>query len=123
MNNKNNYNHFTRFYPAIRNSLVGLKAAYNNEIAFRQYTWLTIVMLPLAWYLAASLVEFAVLTSTLILILISELLNSAVEAAIDRIGSENHQLSGLAKDLGSAAVFVAIVYFLLVWAFKLISYL
>lgn len=123
MTKNNNLGHFQRLYPAIRNSVKGLKAAYKHEIAFRQYTWLTILLIPMALYLAESLVEFAVLISGLFMILIAELLNSAVEAAIDRIGLEHHELSGRAKDLGSAAVFVAIGYFIIVWGYKLYTFL
>lgn len=110
-----------RFGPATRNSLQGLKAAYKHEIAFRQEVLLFIVLLPVAFYIADSFVEFALLMSGIMGIMITELLNSAVEAAIDRIGLEHHKLSGRAKDLGSAAVFVAICYFLLVWGYKIFT--
>lgn len=113
--------HIERFGPAIVNSWKGLVAAYQYEVAFRQYTWLATVLIPLSIYLAESLVEFAVLISGLFLILIVELLNTAVEATIDRIGLEHHELSGRAKDLGSAAVTVAIIYCAAVWAYKIYS--
>ena len=117
--NKNKYGHLARFGPATKHSLLGFKAAYRYEIAFRQYTWLTIVLLPVSFWLAESLAEFAVLMSGPFLMLIAELLNTAVEAVVDRVGSEHHELSGRAKDLGSAAVFTAIVYFVIVWLYKL----
>ncbi|WP_448212295.1 diacylglycerol kinase [Colwellia sp. MEBiC06753] len=111
--------HIQRFGPAIINSWRGFVAAYRYEIAFRQYTWLSVLLIPLALYIADSLIEFAILVSGLFLILIAELLNTAVEAVVDRIGPEYHELSGRAKDLGSAAVTTAIIYLLLVWIYKL----
>lgn len=121
MSEKNSYGHFQRFGPAIRNSWLGLKAAYKYEIAFRQEVFLFLFLLPVAIFIADGFVEFALLMSGIFGIMIAELLNSAVEAAIDRIGLEHHQLSGRAKDLGSAAVFVAIGYFILVWGYKIIT--
>lgn len=112
------HTHLGRFIPAIKHSLLGLKAAYKYEIAFRQEVFLLIVLLPTAFYLANDFVEFCLLISGIFGILIAELLNSGIEAAIDRISLEQHELSGRAKDLGSAAVFVAILYFLLVWGYK-----
>ena len=121
MTEKNKLGHFQRLGPATRNSWLGLKAAYKYEIAFRQEVFLFAVLLPIAIIIADSFVEFAILISAIMGIMITELLNSAVEAAIDRIGYERHKLSGRAKDLGSAAVFVAICYFVLVWGYKLYS--
>lgn len=123
MRDKNKYGHLQRFGPATRNSLIGLKAAYKYELAFRQEVFLAIVMTPLAAYLADSFTEFALLISGLFAILITELLNSAVEATVDRVGLEHHELSGRAKDIGSAAVFIAIVYFVIVWASKIFTML
>ncbi|GHE96473.1 diacylglycerol kinase [Thalassotalea profundi] len=123
MREKNQYSHIQRFGPATRNSLIGLKAAYKYELAFRQEVFLTIVMTPLAAYLADNFTEFALLISGLFAILITELLNSAVEATVDRVGLEHHELSGRAKDIGSAAVFIAIVYFLIVWLAKIYTML
>lgn len=111
--------HLGRFIPAIKHSILGLKAAYKHEIAFRQEVFLLLILLPIAFYLANDFVEFCLLISGIFGILIAELLNSGIEAAIDRISLEHHELSGRAKDLGSAAVFVAILYFLLVWGYKL----
>lgn len=120
---KNKYGHLERFVPAIKNSLLGLKAAYKYEMAFRQYVWLSAVLIPVAGYIAISVAEFAVLISGLFLILVAELLNTGIEAAIDRIGLEHHELSGRAKDLGSAAVFIAICFFVLVWGYKVFTLL
>lgn len=115
--------HLGRFIPSIKHSLLGLKAAYQHEIAFRQEVFLLIILLPTAFYIANSFVEFGLLISGIFAILIAELLNSGIEAAIDRIGLERHELSGRAKDLGSAAVFVAIIYFVLVWGYKIYTML
>lgn len=123
MTEKNKKGHLERLLPATKNSWLGLKAAYKYEIAFRQEVFLFLVLFPVAIYIADSFVEFAILISAIMAIMITELLNSAVEAAIDRIGLERHQLSGRAKDLGSAAVFVAITYFLIVWGYKIFTLL
>ncbi|SET69290.1 diacylglycerol kinase [Thalassotalea agarivorans] len=120
---KQNYSHIGRLWPAIKHSWLGLKAAYKHEIAFRQEVFLALVLLPLAAWLAADFVEFAILASGVFGIMITELLNSGIEAAIDRIGTEHHELSGRAKDLGSAAVFMSIIYFVLVWGYKLVTLL
>lgn len=121
MTEKNKIGHLARFGPATHNSWLGLKAAYKHEIAFRQEVFLFIILLPIALYIAEGFVEFALLMSGIFGIMIAELLNSGIEAAIDRIGLERHELSGRAKDLGSAAVFVAICYFVLVWGYKIYS--
>lgn len=115
-----NKGHVARLLPAIKNSWAGLKAAFQNEIAFKQEVYLAIIMLPLAWFLADGFIEFAVLLSPIVVILVAELLNSGIEAVVDRVGTEHHELSGLAKDLGSAAVFIAIVYFVMVWLYKIL---
>jgi len=121
MTEKNKLGHIARFGPATRNSILGLKAAYKYEIAFRQYVFLLVALLPVAFIIADGFVEFGLLMSGVFAILIAELLNSGIEAAIDRIGTEHHELSGRAKDLGSAAVFVAICYFLLIWGYKVFT--
>ena len=96
-------------------SAQGFAAAWKHEAAFRQELVLAIVLLPVGIWLGRSIVERAVLIATLLLVLIVELLNSAVEAAIDRHGDEHNELSGRAKDMGSAAVFVSLTIVLLVW--------
>lgn len=98
-------------------SFRGLKAAFANEEAFRQEVLIVLILSPLALWLGRTAVERALLIGSLLLLLIVELLNSAVEAAIDRIGLERHELSGRAKDIGSAAVFVALVLTGAVWLF------
>lgn len=116
---KNQLGHFRRFGPAAINSWKGAKAAYKYEVAFRQELFLFIVLTPIAFVISDGFVEFAILVGAIFGIIVAELLNSAVEAVVDRVGLEHHELSGRAKDLGSAAVAVAIGYFLLVWGYKL----
>jgi diacylglycerol kinase (ATP) len=97
-------------------SLDGLRAAFTGEAAFRQLVWLNVILIPLSFFLNVSRVERALLIAVCLLALIVELLNSAVEAAIDRISLELHPLSKNAKDMGSAAQFVALSMIALVWA-------
>jgi len=96
-------------------SMSGLKTTFVHEAAFRQELLLCIVLTPFAFYLGGTGVEKALLLGSLFLILIAELLNSAVEAAIDRIGEDDHELAGRAKDMGSAAVFLALVNAGVIW--------
>jgi diacylglycerol kinase (ATP) len=106
---------WARIWRAARYSAQGLRAAFAGEEAFRQELLIVAVMTPLGLWLGRSAVERALLVGTLLLTLIVELLNSAVEAAVDRIGLDRHELSGRAKDLGSAAVFVALLLTGMVW--------
>ncbi len=96
-------------------SMSGLSAAYVNEAAFRQELVLCLVFLPAGLFLGQGGVEKALLIGSLLVILVVELLNSAVEAVVDRVGTERHELSGKAKDLGSAAVFMAFVNATVTW--------
>jgi diacylglycerol kinase (ATP) len=98
-------------------SFKGQRAAFAGEEAFRQELLIVAIMTPAGLWLGRSAAERALLVGSLLLLLIVELLNSAIEAAIDRIGPERHELSGRAKDLGSAAVFVALVLTGAVWLF------
>jgi diacylglycerol kinase (ATP) len=108
-----------RIKRAMRCSYVGLTTAWRNEEAFRQELLVCLALLPVACWLGHTNVERALLAGSLIVLLIVELLNSAVEAVVDRIGPERHELSGLAKDLASAAVFMAIVHVVAVWSLVL----
>ncbi len=99
----------------------GLCAAYQHENAFRQELWLTIILVPLAFYLGDTAVERALMLGSLLLVLIVELMNSAIEAAVDRISLEHHQLIKRAKDMGSAAVFLALCNVLMVWLLLLFN--
>jgi diacylglycerol kinase (ATP) len=94
-----------RLLNAFRNTWLGFRGAWREEAAFRQECALALLVIPLGFWLGDTGVERALLVGPMLLVLIIELLNSAVEAAIDRISDEHHALSGLAKDLGSAAVF------------------
>ena len=93
----------------------GLSAAFKHEAAFRQELALVVVLTPVAFYYGQSNIERSILIGSLFLVLIVELLNSAIEAIVDRVGSEHHELSGQAKDIGSAAVFVSLVNVAVVW--------
>lgn len=106
---------FQRIIRAAGYSMKGLKAAYIHEAAFRQEVWLSFFLFPLGLYLGNGAVEKVLLAGAVLLVLIAELLNSAVENVVDRVGSEYHELSGRAKDIGSAAVFMAMVLFGLTW--------
>lgn len=97
------------------NSWKGLKAAWKFEAAFRENTALALVLLLASFWLAQTVVEWLILILPLFMLIISELLNSAVESTVDRIGPEFHELSGRAKDLGSAAVFMCHVVITTVW--------
>ncbi len=106
---------FLRFIEASKYSCQGLKAAYRHEEAFRQEVWVTILCIPVAFWLAESGVELALLLGSLFFILIVELLNSSIEAVVDRIGTEHHELSGRAKDIGAAAVMLALLNAVIIW--------
>jgi len=108
-----------RVISAFFTSLKGLKGCWKNEAAFRQEVMLSIILVPLGLYLGNGGLEKALLVSVLFLVLIVEVLNSGIEAAIDRIGHEHHELSGLAKDLGSAAVFLSLALVGVVWGLVL----
>ncbi|WP_323907834.1 diacylglycerol kinase [Aeromonas caviae] len=105
----------TRIINATGYSMKGLKSAWINEAAFRQELLLILLLMPLAFWIGDSLNEILLLVCISWLVVIVEVLNSAVEAVVDRIGSEHHELSGRAKDLGSAAVFIALALNALVW--------
>ncbi|MGY3856977.1 diacylglycerol kinase [Aeromonas veronii] len=105
----------TRIINATGYSMKGLKSAWINEAAFRQELVLVLLLMPLACWLGDSLNQVLLLIVISWLVVIVEVLNSAIEAVVDRVGSEHHELSGRAKDLGSAAVFIALALNALVW--------
>lgn len=107
----------TRIINAFGYSMKGFRAAIQHESAFRQEAFLFIVMFPAAFWLGRNWLEYVLLTGCLMIVLIVELLNSAIEAVVDRLGDEYHELAGRAKDMGSAAVFIALMFVLLVWGF------
>ena len=104
-----------RLINAIGYSFSGFKAAFQNEDAFRQEIFLTIVLVPLAFYIANNSLEIVLLLFSSLLVPIVELLNSAIEATVDRISLEQHKLAKRAKDIGSAAVFLSLVNLFAVW--------
>jgi diacylglycerol kinase (ATP) len=106
---------FSRVWHATGYSLAGLRAGW-GETAFRQEALLAMVLLPCAFWLGKTWLEIAVLCATVVLVMIVELLNTAVEAAIDRIGPEWHDLSKRSKDMGSAAVLLSLLLCAGVWA-------
>jgi diacylglycerol kinase (ATP) len=112
---------FTRLVNATRYSLAGFKEALRNEDAFRQEVLLAAILLPLALWLGADGVSRALLVGSVLLVLIVELLNSAVEATVDRISLENHRLAKRAKDIGSAAVMLALLNAAIVWVLVLLT--
>jgi diacylglycerol kinase (ATP) len=104
-----------RIWNAFRYSLEGFADAYRNESAFRQETWLALILVPTAFFLPVGQLAKALLVASVLQVLLVELLNSAVEAAVDRISLEDHRLAKRAKDVGSAAVFVSLSITLVVW--------
>jgi diacylglycerol kinase (ATP) len=110
-----------RIINATGYSWLGLKAAYKHESAFRQEVWLAAFMVPLGFYLGRDWTDKAALICSVLFVLIVELLNSGIEAVVDRVGDEPHKLSGRAKDMGSAAVLIALIITVLIWAAVLID--
>ena len=106
----------TRAIHAAKNSWHGLIFAFKEESAFRQELVLLVVLSPIALFLPVGHVEKALMICSLIMVLVIELLNSSVEAAIDRISFEHHDLSKRAKDFGSAAVMLALLIAFVIWA-------
>lgn len=100
-------------------SISGFRAALKKEAAFRQEVILFVVLAPLGFWLGGNGIERALLVGSLFIVLITELLNSAMEATVDRISKKHHKLSGRAKDMGSAAVYLSLVLVLLTWTLVL----
>lgn len=96
-------------------SIKGIKSAFKNEAAFRQECLLAAILIPLACYLDVSQIERILLIAPLFLVIIIEIINSAIEAVVDRISSEHHELAGRAKDMGSAAVFICLILTAYIW--------
>ena len=104
-----------RLLNAFGYSMAGIKAAYQNEDAFRQEVLMAIVLIPLACYLAETRLEMALMIACVLLVIIVELINSSIEATVDRISLENHLLAKRAKDIGSAAVLLTLFNLVIVW--------
>jgi diacylglycerol kinase (ATP) len=109
-----------RVWQAFTWSMQGLRATWAVESSFRLEVYLFVVLAPLAAWLGANGVERAILVGAMMLVLVVEVLNSGLEAVVDRWGSEHHELAGRAKDMGSAAVFLADVNVVLCWGFILL---
>ncbi len=112
----------TRILRATAASCKGLRGAFREEAAFRQELALSLLVVPLGVWLGRTGVERALLVAPMLLVLIVELLNSAVETTVDRIGLERHVLAGLAKDIGSAAVLMSFVLLGVVWLLVLMGH-
>ncbi|CAC9529411.1 Diacylglycerol kinase (EC 2.7.1.107) [uncultured Gammaproteobacteria bacterium] len=117
---KNEATGLKRISNAFGFSMQGLKICYQSEVAFRQELWFGIVLISLAFWLKESAIERVLLIAPVFLVLIVEVLNSAIESVVDRIGDEYHALSGAAKDMGSAAVWLSLVLVLITWIIILI---
>ena len=104
-----------RILRATKFSAQGLAQAWQHEAAFRQELVLVVLLAPIAIWLGQTAIERAVLIGSCLIVLIVELINSAIEAAIDRHGDEHHELSGRAKDMGSAAVLISLVLVAVIW--------
>ena len=112
-----------RIFNATRYSLAGFKTAFQNEAAFRQILLINLILIPLSFWMPVSPVEQALMVAVCLLALIIELINSAIEAVVDRISMERHELSKNAKDMGSAAQFVALSLIALTWGIILAGHL
>lgn len=112
---KNTNRGIPRLIDAARFSFQGFKSAYRSEEAFRIEVWLFVVLFPVSFFIADTPVEWLLLIGALLLLMLVELLNSSIESVVDRIGEEWHELSGKAKDMGSAAVLLATVNAKLIW--------
>ena len=111
----------TRVLNAFRYSMAGLAAAYRNEDAFRQEVWLAVILIPLALFLPVSAIGKALMVASVLLVVIVELINSALEATVDRISLEQHHLAKRAKDIGSAAVLISLLTVVVVWSCVLLQ--
>jgi len=111
----------TRLVRALGASIRGLRGAFREEAAFRQELAAALIVIPLGLWLGHSGVERALLVGPVLLILVVELINSAIEATVDRIGFERHALAGLAKDIGSAAVLMSFLLLGTIWLLVLLG--
>jgi diacylglycerol kinase (ATP) len=112
-----------RIFNAARYSLAGFKAAFQNEAAFRQILLINLILIPLSFWMPVSRGERALMVAVCLLALIVELINSAIEAVVDRISMERHELSRNAKDMGSTAQFVALSLIVVTWGMILAGHI
>jgi diacylglycerol kinase (ATP) len=115
MPNNNHLPPLVRLYKAAGYSWKGLRSTFKHEQAFRQELAVLVLVVPLGLWLGTSGLECALLIGSWLLVIIVEILNSSIEAVVDRVGTERHKLAGRAKDMGSAAVLVAILFALVIW--------
>lgn len=108
-------NHLTRLYKATGYSIKGFKSAFKYEQAFRLECYILLILIPLAIWIGNSPLHYCLLIGSWIFVMVIEMINSAIEAAIDRIGMEAHELSGRAKDIGSAAVMLSVLLTTGIW--------
>jgi diacylglycerol kinase (ATP) len=116
MANHNQKKGLKRIWNAALYSISGIRVTWQTEAAFRQELMLCVILIPLAFWMGTTAVERALLIASCLVVLITELLNSSIEAVVDRIGAEHNELSGKAKDIGSAAVFISLWTAGIVWA-------
>ncbi|MBC3944866.1 diacylglycerol kinase [Erwinia persicina] len=119
----NNVTGLTRIIKAAGYSWKGIRAAWQHEAAFRQEAVVAIIAIAIAVWLDVDVVTRVLLIGSVVMVIIVEILNSAIEAVVDRIGSEIHPLAGRAKDMGSAAVLLAILLAMFVWIMLLVPHL
>ncbi len=117
---KNEATGIRRIISAFRFSIQGLKSCYQSETAFKQEVWATILLVPLSFWVTTVSIERVLLILPIFIVLIIELINTAVESLVDRVGNEYHELSGKAKDLGSAAVWLSLLLVILTWSIILL---
>jgi diacylglycerol kinase (ATP) len=110
-----------RIINAAGYSMKGLRFAWKNEAAFRQESLLALVLVPLAFWIGGDAVQISLLIGSCLIVMIVELLNTGIEAVVDRISDEYHTLAGSAKDLGSAAVLISLLQVLVVWALVIVE--
>jgi len=110
-----------RLFNAFGYSLAGFRAAYKHEDAFRQEALLAVILIPLAIWLPVDLTGKALMIGSVLLVIIVELLNSAIEATVDRISLDSHDLAKRAKDIGSAAVLVSLINTMVIWVLLLLA--
>lgn len=110
-----------RVMDAFGYSVKGLAASWKHEAAFRQEVVMAVILIPAAFWLAQTHIELILLIGSVFWVLMAELANSALEAVVDRIGSERHEISGRAKDMGSALVFLSLMLLAIIWAIIIIN--
>ena len=117
---KNEATGIRRIISAFRFSIQGLKSCYQSVTAFKQEVWAAILLVPLSFWVTTVSIERVLLILPIFIVLIIELINTAVESLVDRVGNEYHELSGKAKDLGSAAVWLSLLLVILTWSIILL---